>query len=281
MTHPATKNSANMNLAERARHAGLGAIAGALVACLVMTFSVASLIGEPDTATMLTYGLVIGALFGALRQERWVYGLAVLVMVAHFLLVDTPWMDRTAARWIRNDGKHPPPGQDAIVVLSAYLETDSLINSVGLDRLLTGVDLYREGVAPRIVTSKIDLSDDDPPRTSTADHQHLLWLMGVDTAKAWIEVDSVKTTRDEATRSAGRLLPLGAKRIVLVTTPMHTRRACATFEAVGFTVFCYPARERRTQTNPPTNSDARLVAFGEYLYERLGMAKYRWNGWVR
>jgi hypothetical protein len=61
---------------------------------------------------------------------------------------------------------------------------------------------------------------------------------------------------------------------------MHTRRACATFEAVGFKVTCYPSLTRRRVTGHPIREEDRLAAFGEYLYERLGMVKYRWKHWI-
>jgi uncharacterized SAM-binding protein YcdF (DUF218 family) len=99
-------------------------------------------------------------------------------------------------------------------------------------------------------------------------------------AAKWDVVDSVYSTRDEASRAAALLVPAGAKTIVVVTSPMHTRRACATFEGVGFKVYCQPAREHDHDTWHPAGPADRLAAFRSYLYERLGMVKYRVKGWV-
>jgi uncharacterized SAM-binding protein YcdF (DUF218 family) len=114
--------------------------------------------------------------------------------------------------------------------------------------------------------------------SSDVDQRRLISLASV--AGAWIVVDSVHTTRDEAVRSAARLLPEGARSIIVVTSPMHTRRACATFEAVGFRVVCRASRERDFATNPPVGNRDRLAALRAFGYEQLGMIKYRARGWL-
>ena len=76
------------------------------------------------------------------------------------------------------------------------------------------------------------------------------------------------------------LLPAGARSIALVTSPMHTRRACATFERAGFRVHCVSSGEGLAVTRHPVTSLDRLAAFREYVYERLGMVEYRAKGWL-
>jgi hypothetical protein len=62
---------------------------------------------------------------------------------------------------------------------------------------------------------------------------------------------------------------------------MHTRRACASFEAVGFEVVCVPSRMRGAAGRIISPSPRfRLAAFGEWVYEVAGIAKYRTLGWV-
>ena len=222
-------------------------------------------------------GLAVGALVGALGWDRWLLALNAILIFIYFFITDGPVMDRVVRRWVRDDG---PPAlyQDAIVVLSGYVQPDSALNAEATERLLSAAELYRAGVAPRLVTSRVQTDDSGVPRSSTIDQQRLLGLTGA--SAGWIEVDSVSSTRDEAVREAKILLPLGISRIAVVTSPLHTRRACAAYEAVGFTVSCQPARQRAIMTGRPMNSETRIAAFGEYAYERLGVLKYRWKGWL-
>ena len=67
---------------------------------------------------------------------------------------------------------------------------------------------------------------------------------------------------------------------MVVTAPLHTRRACATFVRVGFKVSCAPCREQEYNVWHPRTSRDRLEASRQYLYERLGMVKYRFKGWI-
>ena len=70
-------------------------------------------------------------------------------------------------------------------------------------------------------------------------------------------------------------------RIVVVTAPIHSRRACATFERAGLTVACRPAEERKFAVESLPSPGDRILAFREWLYERVAWAVYRWRGWVR
>jgi uncharacterized SAM-binding protein YcdF (DUF218 family) len=265
-----------MNLVDSGRRAGLGAAAGALAVFFLSHLHVGPILRDPDIGQSIMGGLAVGAVVGAIGWEVWLLALNAVLIFLYFSITDGPVMGEIAKRWVRDDG--PPAQQDAIVVLSAYVQPDSALNAEGTERLLTAIELYRAGVAPRIVTSRVRSVDSGVPRSSTVDQRRLLELGGA--ATGWIEVDSVASTRDEAVREAGILMPLGITRIALVTSPFHTRRACAAYEAVGFTVSCQPARERLIMTHRPINTETRLAAFGAYAYERLGMIKYRLNGWV-
>ena len=115
--------------------------------------------------------------------------------------------------------------------------------------------------------------------TTDADQQRLVELAGV--RDSWVLVpDPVRNTHDEALAMDRRLRPLNARSIALVTSPWHTRRACATFEQVGFRVFCVPALERGAQTRRPLIARDRLGSFRFFLYETIGWMEYRRRGWV-
>jgi uncharacterized SAM-binding protein YcdF (DUF218 family) len=95
-----------------------------------------------------------------------------------------------------------------------------------------------------------------------------------------LTVDSVHTTRDEAVRAWRLLGPRGATRIAVVTSPLHTVRACATFERVGFTVSCVAAVSRAYSVDRAASPDERLTLFRAWLYERTALVEYRARGWA-
>jgi uncharacterized SAM-binding protein YcdF (DUF218 family) len=66
-----------------------------------------------------------------------------------------------------------------------------------------------------------------------------------------------------------------------VTAPLHSRRACATFEAVGFKVVCAPAVSRDNVVPAAETPRDRLRTFRSWLYETFATATYKSNGWIR
>jgi uncharacterized SAM-binding protein YcdF (DUF218 family) len=198
--------------------------------------------------------------------------LALLVLVA-----STPLTRMLVQPWIRDDHLSPASNVGAVIVLSSSVKSDSLLDGQGTERLLSGITAQRLTGAPRLVLTRIESSGSDNP-ASDRGQRALLGIANV--PPGWATVDSVYNTRDEAVRAARLLLP-GTRRVAVVTSPMHSRRACATFEAVGFDVVCAPASEIANVLRDPTSTADRLAAFGAYTYERLGMVKYRWKGWAR
>jgi uncharacterized SAM-binding protein YcdF (DUF218 family) len=96
-----------------------------------------------------------------------------------------------------------------------------------------------------------------------------------------IFIDSVFTTRTEALRVAAVARANRWSTIAVVTSPMHTRRACATFEAVGLRVVCVPAAVRQSGLYPGANAEDRLRAFRSWLYEMFASSSYKSRGWIR
>jgi hypothetical protein len=61
---------------------------------------------------------------------------------------------------------------------------------------------------------------------------------------------------------------------------LHTRRACATFEAVGFRVVCVPATVRGSGLFPGSFAEERFRDFRSWLYETFATDSYRRRGWI-
>jgi len=218
-------------------------------------------------------GAVVGLTRGAIAL--WVIsGLAVLVFC---IVAMTPFVTTVlpTSVLVRRDPL-PKGGVDAVVVLSAGITADSLLSPEALDRLLTGLALMRDTVAPTLVVT-------EPRRpgrgiTTAADQARVRSLVA--RPFPMLMVDSVHTTHDEAVNSWKLLAPRRATRVAVVTSPLHTRRACATFEQVGFTVYCVPAVSRVYSVTAADNGTDRLIVFREWLYERTAWLEYRSRNWV-
>lgn len=230
-----------------------------------------------DGEEWITAALAIGGSLGLLRMVRLV-GITSLASIGILLAVQwTPWPARLGRQMIRSDSL-PGPAADAIVVLSASLTDEGLLTGVAVDRLLEGARLYRAGAAPRLVLSRIETDIDGRLTSSDGDQRAVLALAGLDPA---LEIVApVGTTRLEAERVAEQGRGRGWRRIVVVTSPSHTRRACATFEAVGFEVTCRAAPDRQVAWGQLDSPGDRAAAFGQWMYEVLGLAKYRAMGWL-
>jgi uncharacterized SAM-binding protein YcdF (DUF218 family) len=256
-----------------ATNALLGVLAGLLVAQLAPW-------GDGDvagTSLSVFVGMVGGIATGHFLKPSLLVGLDVGLLAVYLLVAMTPIASLLTDRWVRVD-KLPADTLDAVISLSAGVKSDSALNAVAADRLLSALELMRDGHGRRLVTTRQRDVKGVRVIDSDRDQRRLISLASLD--RVWTVVDSVHTTREEAVHTAALLFPSGARSIVVVTSPMHTRRACAVFEAVGFRVFCQAARERDFVTIHPTANRDRLAALRAYGYELVGMVKYRFKGWL-
>jgi uncharacterized SAM-binding protein YcdF (DUF218 family) len=260
----------------RLQRAGLGALLGALAGLLLVQLGARDILGNVKGETIVVVCLAIGAAVGSMLRVVAVAVLPAALLIVYLFVAYSPVVTWGAPAWVRADSL--PVSAEALVVLSADVLSDSALGGAGLDRLLTGIELIERGTAPRIVTSRVAERYDAGLVTSDADQRRALALGHV--SARWDVIPNAHSTRDEAVGAARLLLPAGARSIVVVTSPMHTRRACAVFEAVGFTVACRPAWEHAAVTWHPESAHDRLAAFRELAYEELAMVKYRWKGWV-
>ncbi|HEY5060777.1 MAG TPA: YdcF family protein [Gemmatimonadaceae bacterium] len=258
------------------QRAGLGALLGALAGLLLGQLGARDILGNVKGETIVVVCVAIGAVVGWIVGVVAVAAVPAALLMIYLFVAYSPVVAWRAPAWVRADSL--PAKADAVVVLSADVMSDSTLNARGLDRLLAGVELIERGVAPRIVTSRVAERYDAGLVTSDADQRRVLALGRV--SARWDVIGNAHSTRDEAVGAARLLLAAGARSIVVVTSPMHTRRACAVFEAVGFAVACRPASEHAAVTWHPEGAPDRLAAFRELAYEELAMVKYRWKGWV-
>ena len=130
-------------------------------------------------------------------------GVAALLLVAAFLGL---------GHWLEAPAGSPAPA-DVIVLLGG--------DSKG--RLATGVDLYRQGVAPRLMLAG-DQGDGKPgPNRSSTPRLEYLLAEGVPRAAIVID-DRARNSRDEAALTRELMRQRGWRRVLVVSDPPHMRR---------------------------------------------------------
>jgi uncharacterized SAM-binding protein YcdF (DUF218 family) len=253
-----------------------GAILGTLCGVAAYALGVQGLLRRPELTLFLPLA-VVGAILGAsrLRALLWVAGgiLGILCIAVAY----TPLAANSAAPFIRRDSI--PSKVDAVAVLSMGGTPDGLMRSETLDRVLTGVSLVRSGNSNVLLISRETRSFGGRPVSDSADLDEIA-RMAVPQASVTF-VDSIRTTRTEALRMRAIARPRGWNTVAVVSSPLHSRRACATFEAVGFKVVCVPAVVRGSGLVPNSNPEDKFRAFRAWLYERFATDTYRSRGWIR
>ena len=222
--------------------------------------------------------LLVGFLLPLFRADRVIRPLTFGITLCLAIVATMPVSDKLATWWIRED-QMPAEGVGAVIPLSGSVNNQGMMNAEALDHLITALEIVKRGKAPVLATTIVEGTSPAGYFTSEADQARMLALFAAPVE--WVHTPIVHTTREEAVESAALLQPRGIRRIALVVSPMHTRRGCAAFEAVGFQVTCVVSRTgvpggRRPEDWPRD----RLSAFGDWVYEALATVEYRQRGWL-
>lgn len=271
---PSSEQTSKNTLDSRAVRAVIGLALGGSVWMTLsflgvpMAFHLGSMIG------LIPFALA-GALLFLTRFGPVLACVEALLLLFLVLIAYTPAIIGTSRALIRAD---PVPSHaDAVVVLSAGVTADGFLQGQGLDRLLTGLALIKRGIAPLLIVTREERVFGDSTVNSSADQDSLIALAGV---LNFVATPLVASTHDEAMAVKRIADRSGWKRIVLVTSPYHTRRACATFEHVGLTVSCVPGDSRDIAVRSLASPRDRVGAFGVWTYEVAATLQYKWRGWI-
>lgn len=174
---------------------------------------------------------------------------------------------------------------DAIVLLGGAMRGDTHMGTLPdlnqqADRLVAAVALYRMGKAPVLVLSGGGPAGDRPEAEQMRD---LLRVMGVPDSAMVLESRS-RDTHDNAVYTADILQERGWRRVLLVTSAFHMRRAQAAFAAQGVDVTPAPTDYQRLVTGSSwpgltpgiKNLQRTTLAF----HELIGFVVYRARGWI-
>ena len=207
-----------------------------------------------------------------LRRAYWVV-LAGLVVVS-VTVCYTPLAPALLQALVEDDGAVPA---DVIVVLSGSTTTTTFRVS-SETRFLRGLELLHAGLAPVIVFTG------DPPQPGNQFHVMApaeMERIGLSTA-AVVPFQAVETplmnTFTEAQSIRKMAADHGWRRVLLVTSASHTRRAAATFRAVGFEVTVVPAATTQYDLAEPASVGDRLTIFRDWVYETNATLYYRLRG---
>ncbi|WP_058977132.1 YdcF family protein [Deinococcus grandis] len=257
---------------ERWRNVAGGVAVGAGLAVL------AAFLGEVRAPAGVLLGVIVaGGVAGAFRPGWAVLRVgagALAVLIAACLL--TPVLRGPLASLTLRES---PVKADAIVVLGGGVQCGSRTLEVSSQaRLLRGLELWRAGYAPVLTLSEQSglIGPRDCPKIDALEREMIraLYPSGGPTL---VTLRNVTTTRDEAARVRDLARARGWTRVLLVTSPSHSRRAAALFRAQGVTVVSVPAQEWRFDQALIQPSD-RLVALRVLLYESLSRVKAALGG---
>lgn len=253
-----------------------GAALGTLVGTTLGVLGVGGVVGITEWRTILPVAVGFAAL-AAVGLRRTLETIALLVAAVVVVGAYTPVVRPLVDHFERRDslGRHPI---DAVVVLSSGVSDEGLVWREGLERLLSGIVLARRlGIRPLVVTRETKAVGGRTV-TSEADQRRLVTLLGGGTELEI--VTPVHTTHDEALGTARLARTRGWRGVAVVTSPVHSARACATFERAGLVVTCVPAESRSFSRAVLHSPRDRLTALSYVLYESLGQVAYRARGWI-
>jgi uncharacterized SAM-binding protein YcdF (DUF218 family) len=249
-----------------------GFVAGALAGFFARDLDLPTLVSYwGDLVPLVVATALVGAALGATRLRRLVPALAVALGLLWGLVAFTPLVGVLTADLPRRD---PLRHADAVFVLSSDLQKDGELTALAESRLLHGLELVGQGQAARLVVSELPA----PTPSYAAAARGLAERLRL--APELIVVGPVRTTRDEAVLLGRLCRQRGWSRLLVVTSPLHSRRACAAIEHEGVQVVSSPAPETRYDLETLDRADARLQAFGAWLHERAGLIVYRRSGWI-
>jgi len=256
----------------RAARLGTGLVVGALGGLLAKDLNLLALVSYwDDRAPFVLGAALLGGLFWNTRL-RWLLGLGVAGLLVLWTAVAytglCPWL---AKDLVRRDAPEPA---DAVFVLGSRVQLDDDLTDEALSRLVHGLELLQQGLAPRLVLSELP-----PPFPSHSEAARRL-MDDLAMHQEILSVGETTNTHTEAVAVGKLYREQGWSRLLVVTAPLHSRRACASLEHEGVNVLCSPSVERSFDLEAMTEPDGRLLAFSGIMHERLGLWLYARRGWL-
>ncbi len=254
-------------------HGALGASLGLTAGLLARDLDLTTLVSFwGDRGFLLPAGAVLGAACAVTRLRKALYVVCGGLTLLWLLVTYGPVSRILMQGLIRSDTLRPA---DAVLVLSSRMQKDGDPTSVQLSRLYRGLELVKDGYAPRLIIS--ELPPPQPAQKPFAEAMLARFGPGVEL----VVLSPVRNTYDEAMMATEYLKARDLRRIIVTSSPTHTFRGAALLEALGLDVMASPARETRFDIESLDRPEERLASFGSIIHERLGIFVYRRRGWIR
>ena len=227
--------------------------------------------------------MVTGAILATSSRGSWLWltsgALATLLMVVSY----TPLVTPMVAPFVRRDAPLRDASAavgipDAVIIFSGRVTSEGRVTGPALDRLISGFQQARRRGIPVVALSVVGDDADPSVESSERDQRELARLMAPELELRF--VTNVHSTRDEAVAFAAMARTHGWRRVLLVTSPLHSRRACATVEQAGLPVLCAPATSREYALSRLDRPENRRLAFADAVYEGAATLLYASRGWT-
>ena len=256
----------------RSRRLLLGAALGALAGFFARDLDLLTLFSYAGDSTLL---VVAGAVLGAALWTTRARGLLVLLVgslaLAFLAVAFTPlcaWMYEGLPR------RDPLGPADAVFVSASRLQQDGDLTTAAMNRLVHGLEVLGEGHASRLILSEVRRRG--PSHAAAA----RVMLRRLRLQPELLVVGPVGNSHDEALVVAALCRARGFERLIVVTSPTHSRRASAAIEHEGIAVVSSPCMETRYDLERLDRTGERLGVFGDLLHERVGLFVYARRGWI-
>lgn len=154
---------------------------------------------------------------------------------------------------------------DAIVVLGARAYPDGSLSDALRDRVRTGVELHREGLAPRLIFSGGEVS---PGMTEPQAMRKYAIERGVPPSVIYLDPRGMNT-QASVTQTTAMFRRLGVQRVLVVSHGYHLPRIKLAYARAGWEVWTVPARESYTLSRMPWLVAREVAALGAYYLRPL------------
>lgn len=247
-----------------------GSILGTLAGFITRDLDLPALVSfAHPQEPLIVLAAVVGGLLGLTRFRGALAALTLALAIVWGIVAFTPLSSRLAQGLVRREIAE---SADAVFVSFAGLRPGAQRTSEAQNRALHGVELLALRKAHQVVIVESSLLQ------GVAMVRELRERLGIE--GDLVVAGRGDTTREEAVAVAAAARERSWKVVLVVTSPIHSRRACAALEKEGVTVVSSPSVDSRFQVDELDTSVERLAAFGSVIHERLGTWIYMRRGWL-
>ncbi len=247
-----------------------GCLLGTLAGFITRDLDLPALVSfEHPQEPLIVLAAVLGALVGITRLRGVLAALTLALGILWGIVAFTPFSAWLAEGLVRHEMAEPA---DAIFVSFAGLRPGAQRTNEAQSRALHAVELLALRKAHQVVVVESSLLQGVAMVREVRDR------LGVE--GDLVVAGHGDTTREEAVAVAAAAREKAWKVLLVVTSPIHSRRACAALEKEGVTVVSSPSIDSRFQVDEVDTSAERLAAFGSVIHEKLGIWIYMRRGWL-